>query len=95
MPELFKLAQESGADLFSVKTLRPYNYPGLNADSLLVPDQDRLSRYSYAEGKREAFGRKDFIPEGQLNCAKPFYAPTLNSDGTLAFCSYAQSESEL
>ena len=26
LPELLKLAQESGADLFSVKTLRPDNY---------------------------------------------------------------------
>ncbi len=94
LPELLKLAQESGADLFSVKTLRPYNYRGIHVDDMLVPEQETLSRYSYAGGRRERLSRKDIILDNQLNCAKPFYAPTLNSDGTLAFCSYAQSETE-
>lgn len=94
LPELLKLAQASGADLFTVKTLRPYNYRGTHTDDLLVPEQNYLARYRYAEGKREASNREEHISQGQLNCAKPFYAPTLNSDGTLAFCSYAQSENE-
>ncbi len=94
LPELLKLAQNSGADLFTVKTFRPFDYRGTNTDNLLVPEQDSLSRYSYLDGKRDAANRKESTTHGQLNCAKPFYAPTLNSDGTLAFCSYAQSETE-
>ncbi len=94
LPELLKLAQESGADLFSVKTLRPYNYRGIHTDDVLVPEQDSLSRYHYEGGKRKASSRKDSISQGHLNCAKPFYAPALNSDGILVFCSYAQNEAE-
>jgi radical SAM protein with 4Fe4S-binding SPASM domain len=42
----------------------------------------------------DADARKAFVSEGPLTCGKPLYAPTLNSDGTLAFCSYAQQENE-
>lgn len=94
LPELLKLAQDSGADLFTVKTLRPYNYRGINVDDILVPGQEHLSRYDYSEGERKASARKDFTSQGELYCAKPLYAPTLNSDGSLAFCSYAQNETE-
>ncbi len=95
LTELLKLAQDSGADLFTVKTLRPFNYRGIDIDDILVPDQEALSRYNYKEGERKASGRNDLTSKGELCCAKPLYAPTLNSDGTLAFCSYAQNETEI
>ncbi len=94
MPELLNLAQKSGADLFTVKTLRPYDYRGYSLDELLVPESANLSRYHYKENKRDPEHRMDFLSKGPLHCGKPFYAPTLNADGTLAFCSYAQNESE-
>ena len=94
MPELLKLAQESGADLFSVKTLRPYNYRGDSVDDALVPEREALSRYRYKEDDRRREYREGVVSTGPLTCAKPLYAPTLNSDGTLAFCSYAQAENE-
>ncbi|MEJ2040362.1 MAG: radical SAM protein [Desulfosarcinaceae bacterium] len=94
MPTLLKLAQDSGADLFTVKTLRPYNYRGSNLDETFVPESEKLSRYCYKGSRREARLRTDFLSKGALCCAKPLYAPTLNSDGTLAFCSYAQHGDE-
>jgi MoaA/NifB/PqqE/SkfB family radical SAM enzyme len=94
MPELLKLAQESGADLFSVKTLRPFDYRKAEVDGALVPENEALARYEYEGRKPDADARKAFVSEGPLTCGKPLYAPTLNSDGTLAFCSYAQQENE-
>lgn len=95
LPDLLNLAKISGADLFSVKTFRPYNYRGYDLDQLLVPESLRLSRYRYKGNKREAANRVDFLSKGFLYCGKPFYAPTLNADGILTFCSYAQYENEL
>jgi MoaA/NifB/PqqE/SkfB family radical SAM enzyme len=94
MPELLKLAQETGADLFSVKTLRPFDFRGSDVDENLVPDNESLSRYEYAGDKPIAATRKTNNLSGQLDCGKPLHAPTLNADGTLAFCSYAQYEDE-
>ena len=94
MPELLKLAQESGADLFSVKTLRPFDFRGTDVDENLVPDNQSLSRYEYAGDKPVAATRKTNNLSEQLDCGKPLHAPTLNADGTLAFCSYAQYEDE-
>jgi len=94
MPELLTLAQESGADLFSVKTLRPFDYRNAEVDGALVPENEALARYEYKSGTPDADARKGFVSEGPLTCGKPLRAPTLNSDGTLAFCSYAQQENE-
>ncbi len=94
LPELLKLAQDSGADLFTVKTLRPFNYRGIHLDDVLAPDDDRFSRYTYSDDQRKAENREDSVAQKQLYCAKPLFAPTLGSDGNLAFCSYAQSETE-
>ncbi len=94
MPELLKLAQESGADLFSVKTLRPFDYRSAEVDETLVPDNEALARYEYQEGTPDPSARKAFVSTGQLDCGKPLHAPTLNADGTLAFCSYAQHDNE-
>lgn len=91
---LLEMAETSGADLFSVKTLRPYNYRGQDVDSTLVPDNSSLARYKYSDNKKERQNREDFVSRGELTCGKPLYAPTLNSDGTLAFCSYATQERE-
>ncbi len=95
MPELLALALDSGADLFSVKTLRPFDYRSANVDDALVPDDEALSRYRYKENQRTAASREGLISQGELTCGKPLYAPTLNSDGTLAFCSYARQAEEL
>ena len=94
MADLLGLAQDTGADLFTVKTLRPYNYRGYSVDETLVPERASLSRYRYDQDKRQAGYRRDFISKGPLRCAKPLFAPTLNADGMLAFCSYAQNRNE-
>lgn len=89
MPALLHLAEDSGADLFTVKTLRPYDYRGRNIDSEMVPFGSGLARYHYkASQSFKPGGRIDFVNRGAFRCGKPFYAPTLNSDGRLAFCSY-------
>ena len=88
LPELLHMAQDVGADLFAVKSLRPYNYAGTSIDDELVPCKPNITRYAYSD--RPAAGQRlDFVRRGALDCAKPHRAPTLNSDGNLAFCSYA------
>jgi MoaA/NifB/PqqE/SkfB family radical SAM enzyme len=52
MPELLRLAQESGTAPFTVKTLRPYNYRGYDVDRILAPESVKLSRYRYEGNKR-------------------------------------------
>ncbi len=94
MPDMLKLAEENGADLFSIKTLRPFNYRGESIDETMAPSSDMLSRYQYQGGERESGTREGLVSEGELICNKPLYAPTLNSDGVLAFCSYTQKEHE-
>lgn len=94
MPALLKLAQESGADMFSVKTLRPFDYRNAEVDGALVPENEALARYEYKGHKPDSGTRKGFVSQGELTCGKPLRAPTLNSDGTLAFCSYAQQKNE-
>jgi MoaA/NifB/PqqE/SkfB family radical SAM enzyme len=95
MPDLLVLAEECGADLFSVKSLRPYDYRGTSVDESLAPLDPALARYHYSEAqRREAGERTDFVRQGPLRCARPYYAPVLNADGALAFCSYAASPLE-
>lgn len=93
MPQLLQLAQDCGADLFSVKSLRPYDYRGSSVDAQLVPLNTDLSRYSYREHP-DSTARLDNVRQGPLTCAKPHYSPTLNSNGSLVFCSYAGHEIE-
>lgn len=93
MPDLLSLANSVEADIFSVKTLRPYDYRGHDVDNELVPLNPALARYAYEHRNLET-GSNRILDEGALNCGKPVYAPTLNSDGTLAFCSYASYEEE-
>ena len=93
--ELLRMARDTGADLFSLKSLRPYDYRGANVDSDLVPLSSGLSRYKYDEDDGRASRRRlDFVRRGPLRCAKPHYSPTLNSNGELVFCSYARHEKE-
>jgi MoaA/NifB/PqqE/SkfB family radical SAM enzyme len=92
-PALLRMAQDTGADIFSVKSLRPYDYRGHDVDGELAPMTDRFARYRYGEaGRRDASSRN--WEKGPLRCAKPLFAPTLNSDGQLAFCSYVQDEAD-
>jgi MoaA/NifB/PqqE/SkfB family radical SAM enzyme len=89
MPGLLRLARERGADLFTVKSLRPFDCRGADVDDTLVPLDDNLSRYEYKDARRKAVERQGFRPRGPLTCGLPYYAPTLNSDGTAVFCSYS------
>jgi MoaA/NifB/PqqE/SkfB family radical SAM enzyme len=94
LPQLLGMAEASGCDVFSVKSLRPYDYRGHDVDGELVPLDAGLARYGYGgAGERRATSR--IQPQGRLRCGKPLYAPTLNSDGTLAFCSYVRYEEEI
>jgi MoaA/NifB/PqqE/SkfB family radical SAM enzyme len=96
MPDLLGMAEDYGADLFSVKSHRPFNYRGQDLDESLAPLDASLSRYSYRQpGRRAANERVEFAQPGPLRCAKPYFSPTLNSDGTLAFCSYTVNRWEL
>lgn len=89
MPSLLQLAEDHEADLFTVKSLRPYDYRGRDIDGEMAPLSADLARYHYNRGTnytpQERIG---FVNKGPLRCGKPFYAPTLNSNGQLAFCSY-------
>lgn len=86
-PQLLALAQDRGADVFSVKSLRPYDYRGVDIDDELAPLTDRFARYRYGDHGPSAQARR-MESGGPLRCRKPLFAPTLNSDGQLAFCSY-------
>jgi MoaA/NifB/PqqE/SkfB family radical SAM enzyme len=94
LPDLLKLAQESGADLFSVKTLRPFDYRQAEVDGELVPEDATLARYEYEGHRPDSGSRKGTVSQGALTCGKPLHAPTLNADGTLVFCSYARDSNE-
>jgi MoaA/NifB/PqqE/SkfB family radical SAM enzyme len=90
LPELLRMAEDCGSDLFCVKSLRPFDYRGTSVDSELVPLHDELSRYAYQRQDQPApEQRLDFVRPGPLTCAKPHYSPNLNSDGDLVFCNYA------
>lgn len=93
MPRLLQMAEETGSDLFSVKTLRPYDYRGQESDRELVPLRPELGRYAYDDDAPSATGR--IRPAGPLQCGKPMYAPTLESNGRLVFCCYAKHEEEV
>jgi MoaA/NifB/PqqE/SkfB family radical SAM enzyme len=90
---LLGLAEETGADFFSVKTLRPYDYRGHDIDNELVPLDPALMRYGYRDPQAIS-AEERLYAQGSLTCGKPMYAPTLNSDGELVFCSYAGFEEE-
>lgn len=94
MPRLLEMAEDVGAENFSVKTLRPYDYRGRDIDNELVPIKSELARYAYEnDGQRDSANRVAAY-SGELTCGKPLYAPTLNSDGNIAFCSYAKDADE-
>ncbi len=96
MPDLLRMSEDYGADLFSVKSHRPFNYRGEDLDENSVPLDPGLSRYSYRQpGRHAASERVEFGQPGPLRCAKPYFSPTLNSDGTLAFCSYTINQDEV
>ncbi len=93
LPELLRMAEDCGSDLFSVKSLRPYNYRGTSIDNEFAPLSSELSRYTYADHPAPE-QRLNFAQRGPLACAKPHSSPTLNSDAELVFCSYATHPSE-
>jgi len=93
LSQLLDLASDYGAQMYSVKTFRPFDYRGHNLDQQVVPTNKLLARYEYKNDVPNADGR---IQEKMVfNCGKPFYAPTLNSDGNLAFCSYVDQPEEI
>jgi MoaA/NifB/PqqE/SkfB family radical SAM enzyme len=91
LPELLHLAEETGADFFSLKSLRPYDYRGSDVDGELVPLTADLARYAY-EGEIDAATRRH--RDRRIRCRKPIHAPTLNAEGELVFCSYARHADE-
>lgn len=91
MPRLLEMADEMGSDIFSVKTLRPYDYRGHDVDDELTPLEPELARYVYDDNDGENRVRVP-DPIGALKCGKPLYAPTLNSNGEMVFCSYSRGE---
>lgn len=92
LPELLRQADATGADFFSLKSLRPYDYRGHDVDGELVPLSPDLARYAYDGAAPAATGR--VAEKAPLRCGKPLHAPTLNSDGELVFCSYARDANE-
>ena len=89
MPGLMELACTLGADIFSVKSLRPYDFRGHDIEAEMVPLDPGLARYA-----EPGTWNRQPRQKPPLACGKPLYAPTLNSDGQLAFCSYAGYEEE-
>jgi MoaA/NifB/PqqE/SkfB family radical SAM enzyme len=94
MPELLAMAEAVGADCFTVKTLRPYDYRGRDIDNELVPLSAELARYTYESNGPRSKDDRIRINGGPIACGKPLYAPTLNSDGMVSFCSYARADNE-
>jgi len=94
LARVLAMASDFGAQLYSLKNLRPFDYRGHDWDHEMVPRNPRLARYKYAKGGEPHASRR-LAESGEFNCGKPFYAPTLNSDGKLAFCSYATEPGEL
>lgn len=93
LSQLLDLASDYGAQMYSVKTFRPFDYRGHNLDQHVVPTNKLLARYKYKNDVSSSAGR--LLEEMKFNCGKPFYAPTLNSDGNLAFCSYVDQPEEI
>lgn len=94
LPALLRLAEDIGADFFTLKSLRPFDYRGHDVDKEMVPLNPSLARYAYeATTITEASRRQE--QGGPLRCGKPMFAPTLNSNGELAFCSYAHFADEI
>ena len=87
------MAQESGADFFSVKNVRPYDYAGHELDEILVPRDQSLARYDY-RGEAGPSASTRLAEKGVLNCGKPFFAPSLTAQGELAFCHYVRQAEE-
>jgi len=91
LPRLLRMSEETGADLFSIKSLNP-DHREHNSDSEMVPLKKPLARYQYKE-ESQITGKR-IQPRGPLMCGKPMYAPTLNSNGDMVFCSYSSSTEE-
>ena len=93
IPRLLQMAKEVGADLFTLKDFRPFDYRGHDVSREFVPLKANFSRYELTRGKPTE-GLEKARVAGRLRCGKPLRAPTLNSDGRLSFCSYASHEEE-
>ncbi len=91
---ILQLAEEIGAQMYSVKNVRPFDFRGRNLDHEIVPKNPALARYDYTD--ETSPDPQNRLPgTGKFNCGKPFYAPTLNSDGNLVFCSYVDRDEEI
>lgn len=92
LPQIFRIAEDIGVDLFSAKSLRPSDHHGHNMDEELVPQSSRLARHKYRTGSPK---KEDRINEtGMLMCGKPMYAPFLASGGDLLFCEHSFHQGE-
>ncbi len=93
LPALLSLAEEVGADVFNLKSLRPFDYRGHDLGQEMVPLNPKLARYANEQDASVVTKSREHA--GPLRCGKPMFAPTLNSNGELAFCSYAHFADEI
>lgn len=95
LPDLLRLAQDVGADMFVLKSLCPHDFAGTSVDDELVPVKSNLSRYAYASESPAQAKRLDFMRRGTLACAKPHRSPNVYSNGDLAFCCFSGTPLEV
>lgn len=93
IPRLLQMAKDAGADLFTLKDFRPFDYRGHDVSREFVPLSANFARYELTDGKPTTGLEKTRVA-GPLRCGKPLRAPTLNSDAQLSFCSYANFDEE-
>jgi hypothetical protein len=53
-----------------------------------VPDDPDLSRYSYSAEQKSEKARVEKGDPAVFDCGKPFFTPTLDSEGNIRFCCY-------
>ncbi|MGD0578687.1 MAG: radical SAM protein [Bryobacteraceae bacterium] len=95
LPDLLRMAQDVGADMFSLKSLCPHDFAGTSVDDQLVPVKSNLSRYVYASESPAQARRLDFVRRGALTCAKPHRCPNIYSNGDLGFCCFSGTPLEV
>jgi MoaA/NifB/PqqE/SkfB family radical SAM enzyme len=91
IPTLEKMAVETGSEIFSLKSFRPWDYHQTDLDEEFVPENKSLRRYDYANSTKTKECRTEKGQTDKFNCRKPIFTPTLDSDGNIRFCCYESS----
>jgi len=92
LPKMRSIAKNVGADIFSLKAVRPFDYDGYNFDETLVPLDEALCRYKYKTKEKKPESRIEKVKVNKFTCGKPLFLPTLDSDGYIRMCSYGGDE---